>query len=899
MWILSDVRAFTAGKNLWASAHRQASVTLTNYALFNNEEDYHRFYKEMKIVYGDRMGFEAILAEVPDKEKAIKGWIIGGVEPYDAYRAATTYLRFQWFPKMQEAMDAWRQADQELKKLDLLNEELKSRLKSGPLSDVEKKQTLRRIAVITEKTAIHERAFDDRFSEMARLLIRVLSGSMALLGVLLIITGFLIARLIAKNLVANLVKLKSASKRIASGDFNTQIKIDSKDEVGDLARQFASMAEARKVAEDDLESRAIELVNANEKMAESEKLKSEFFATVSHELRTPLTLILTPLESLLSDENNISKEKLEATLQVMHNNSIRLLQMITSLLDFSKFEAGKMKIQQESINIVELTQTILNDFKPTFSRKEIKHSFNADFNSIIQMDRYIYERILFNLLSNACKFTPSGGTIDVDLELSNDLLSLSVKDTGIGIALEDQKYLFEKFRQVEGASTRRFEGTGLGLNLVKEFAGALGGSIQVESQPGKGSNFKVSLKTKVAENTKAIDIGNGKSIIQQYQTGGLTQSSKQQSKEQKKRLLGTRILIAEDNPELAAYISDLVEQVAEVKIAENGKLALDVMSEWRPDLVISDVMMPEMDGLAFTKVLKKNNETSHIPVILLTALTHREALIKGWEAGADEYLFKPFHPKELVTRVKSVLELAIARRKTLMNSKLASLGEMAGGIAHEINNPLAVIQGHAMRLQKILDHKEGKDFEKMNKSSQKILDLVNRISKIIKGLTDFARDGSGDSKAEISISEAVGTAIELVHHKFEKAKVKLVLENQISHLKVTASETQFVQVLVNILNNACFAAGESKEKWVKVQIGTENDFVTVKIEDSGKGIPEEFIHKLFDPFFTSKEVGKGTGLGLSISRTIIENHGGELIIDSKKEPTRFKIKLPIAMKAVA
>ena len=227
MWILSDVRAFIAGKTLWAAAHRQASTTLTHYTLFHNPDFYARFYQEMEIVYGDRTGFEALLRDKPDRETAVKGWVIGGVDPHDAGRAADTYLRFQWFPKMQDAMDAWRKADQELRGLDTINEEMKKRLESGPLSEQEKKEILARIVKITESTAYHERVFDDRFGEMARLLIRVLSISLALLGILLVGLGFMVARLIARNLLSNIEELASAARRVGSGDFFNSDRIRS------------------------------------------------------------------------------------------------------------------------------------------------------------------------------------------------------------------------------------------------------------------------------------------------------------------------------------------------------------------------------------------------------------------------------------------------------------------------------------------------------------------------------------------------------------------------------------------------------------------------------------------------------------------------------------------------
>lgn len=283
--------------------------------------------------------------------------------------------------------------------------------------------------------------------------------------------------------------------------------------------------------------------------------------------------------------------------------------------------------------------------------------------NIVSIDRYLYERILFNLLSNAVKFTSSGGKISVSIAVEGERLRVKVQDTGIGIPGPDIGRLFQKFRQVDSSSTRRFEGAGLGLALVKEFSQLLGGDVSVESKPGKGSVFTVECLAPRTEASPATSEIPHPSVpvrlVEQY-------GYSFQSEERKKKEGQRKLLIAEDNLELAHYMADLLGNLWQVKIVRDGNEALQIVREWTPDLVISDVMMPNRDGLSFCKEMKAVPETRDIPIILLTALTYREALLRGWEAGADDYLFKPFHPKELLVRVRSFLvflELTAERKR--------------------------------------------------------------------------------------------------------------------------------------------------------------------------------------------------------------------------------------------
>src|SRR5262245_40503443 len=410
-----------------------------------------------------------------------------------------------------------------------------------------------------------------------------------------------------------------------------------------------------KRAHREVDRKADELATKNEQLIRAERLKSDFLANVSHELRTPLTLILAPLESWLGGEFGPITESQQGNLQTIHNNAVRLLQMVTGLLDFSKVESGKVAVNREAVEIVSLTRTVLVDFQPLIQHKGLESSFQpSPAEAWVHMDRYLYERILFNLFSNAVKFTPAGGRFAVLLECQAERLRLSVTDSGIGIATADLQGLFQKFHQLEGSSTRRFEGTGLGLALVKEFAQLLGGTVSVQSTVGQGSTFTVECHAPACA-AATTDPGTASPptsrLIQKYEPG----PSEEQGSAAAIPPNAPEVLIAEDNAELASYIGTLLHGTYRIRIVGDGEEALEQVRQQPPELLLADVMMPHRDGLSLCREVKSDPATAQIPVVLLTALTNRDSLLQGWEACADDYLFKPFHPRELSTRIRSIL----------------------------------------------------------------------------------------------------------------------------------------------------------------------------------------------------------------------------------------------------
>jgi signal transduction histidine kinase/DNA-binding response OmpR family regulator len=409
----------------------------------------------------------------------------------------------------------------------------------------------------------------------------------------------------------------------------------------------------------------------NQLLAEIDELKSRMFSNISHEFRTPLTLILGPLDDMI--EEGESKRPSLKTVKMMQRNASRLLTLVNQMLDLSKMDAGKLKIELVESDIVQTLRAMVLSFSSLAEQKHIHFEHEMpDHPYITWFDPDKLEKIINNLLSNAFKFTPENGIVKVAAKLSsgakttpvteftceNPVLELSVEDNGKGIPGEHLEKVFDRFHQVEGASEIEQIGTGIGLALTKELLTLMHGKVTVESTPGKGSIFKIllplgknHLKEKEFILTDTGNIADKKIKIQEENLssagGEITSTPDEQ--------LYPLILIVDDHPDIRTHIRQKLKKFRVLEAAD-GKAGLDISIEYLPDLIVTDLMMPEMDGVEFCKKLKTDERTSHIPVIMLTAKASVENRIEGLETGADDYITKPFNMKELLTRINNLIE---------------------------------------------------------------------------------------------------------------------------------------------------------------------------------------------------------------------------------------------------
>ena len=422
-----------------------------------------------------------------------------------------------------------------------------------------------------------------------------------------------------------------------------------------------------------------------EALAEIDRAKTLFFSNVSHEFRTPLTLMLGPIEDTLAERDSLSSEQRERT-EILHRNALRLLKLVNALLDFSRIEAGRVQAAYEPTDLATFTADLASSFRSAIEKAGMTLIVDCPaLDSVVYVDHEMWEKIVLNLLSNAFKYTLEG-CITVSLRQKGPMVELVVKDTGVGIPEEELPHMFERFHRVAGTRGRTYEGTGIGLSLVQELVKLHGGTVSVESTHGKGSTFTVSLPLGNAhlpteritgEHTLSstalhADVYADEALRLLTGQEGLFESVPDRVFDGKyepgtgKDVIGEqthlpRILFADDNADMREYVSRLLQSRYDVQTVPNGKVALDAVKSYRPDMVLTDVMMPEMDGFALLQALRSHPQTKTLPVILLSARAGEEANAEGMEAGADDYLVKPFSARELLARIGSHLEMAQLR----------------------------------------------------------------------------------------------------------------------------------------------------------------------------------------------------------------------------------------------
>jgi response regulator RpfG family c-di-GMP phosphodiesterase/signal transduction histidine kinase len=446
------------------------------------------------------------------------------------------------------------------------------------------------------------------------------------------------------------------------------------------------------------------LARAIEELKKLDFLKSQFFANVSHEVRTPLTSILAPVQSLYQGDLGPLEPGLQRTVGQIYRNALKLLDMINQMLDFSKFEARKMQLHLKQLDIGEFARDIATNFREVAERKGLKLRFVVQEEATpVYLDEEKLERILTNLLRNAIKFTESG-SITVRVGSNIGIRWIEVRDTGIGISLKHQADLFKRFQQVDSSSTRRYEGTGLGLTIAKESVDLMQGKISVQSEEGRGTTFRIELPENLdqlvpdafvdrrgakqrRQRSDQIDGQERRTWLRRTldQTRITVEDLAIIEGDQDDAAAGEghavppenghadRILLVEDNADLRSYISKML-----TRFGHRVASAIDGLEGWEyaqtelPDLVVSDIMMPRMDGYELVSRIKSSERTQQIPVILITAKPEIESKLEGLEKGADDYLPKPINIRELDVRIRNILVTRNLQRALFREAELAT-----------------------------------------------------------------------------------------------------------------------------------------------------------------------------------------------------------------------------------
>jgi len=736
----------------------------------------------------------------------------------------------------------------------------------------------------------------------------------------------------------------------------------------------------------------LELETARDELKELDRAKSRFTANIHHELRTPLTLVLSPLEAMLGGEFGEIAERPRQYLHTMQVNALRLLKLINNLLDLAKAESGVLALRRRPIDPGRMLSDVVAGARPMAERKHVRlETRGLEGLPGLNADPDALEKIVMNLLGNALKFTDAGGTIVVSAEVQpaegpeGEGVRLSVTDTGAGIPPDQLERIFDRFAQVDASATRKYEGTGIGLSLVKELVTLHGGRVWAESDGlGRGARFHVllprgeedpNLEEEVLQNESGRGVALGRSLgaleaeldlgasaaerSREYRTSDLARSVERSlGDEEAGTGIGAQtaaddrpeIVIAEDNGEMRRLLAHLLSHEFRVREAKNGREALALVREHAPDLVLTDVMMPELSGTELCRALKADAETAGIPVVLVTSKAEREMKVEGLELGADDYVTKPFHPRELLARVRALVRLRrlsaeveernealeaanVQLAKTLEDlnaaqvqivhaERLAAVGELAAGVAHEVNNPVnfalnavrmlkvhvegmaAVAQGLASldlddpsklpgQTKLLLGLRDQLGVEDMAHDVAELVSIASegleRTQRLVGDLKDFAAPGRS-AGGPVDVARGLRSTLQLLAHTLASAGVRVEAQVAVQLPFVRGDAAALNQVWLNLLKNAGEAL-ETRGGTISVEARSEGREIVVQIRDDGPGVSDEVRARLFQPFVSTKEAGRGTGLGLSICHRIVTEHGGTLELTSGAG-TVFTIRLP-------
>ncbi|HJT15972.1 MAG TPA: histidine kinase dimerization/phospho-acceptor domain-containing protein, partial [Thermoanaerobaculia bacterium] len=533
-----------------------------------------------------------------------------------------------------------------------------------------------------------------------------------------------------------------------------------------------------------------------EALAELDRAKTAFFSNVSHEFRTPLTLLLGPIESVLNRDALVAADR--DSLEVAHRNALRLLKLVNTLLEFSRIEAGRAEASYEPTDLATLTTELASVFQSAIESAGLRLVVRCDpISEPVYVDREMWEKIVLNLISNALKFTFEGA-IEVTLKQTGREVELRVRDTGVGIPADELPNMFKRFHRIRGTRARTHEGTGIGLALVQELARMHGGRVSVESRESEGTTFSVTIPLGMehlpADRISAAsphpplrgDLSPGRGLDLELSPGrGRTREARPGDGHTE----GQRtILIVDDNADMREYLARILGEWWQIDIAPNGSEALERIRAHRPDIILSDIMMPEMDGFELLERVRYDESMREIPVILLSARAGDEARVVGLDAGADDYLVKPFSAIEVVARVRSHLRLADMRKQILERyQRIASDLEIANRakdeflttLSHELRTPMTATLGWATMLR-INDSDE----TNRRQATDAIEQSTRAQAKLIDDILDVSRISTGKLQLNlepVSLEQIVEVAVSTFRQLAESKN--LTLETHLEKLR--------------------------------------------------------------------------------------------------------------------
>lgn len=642
--------------------------------------------------------------------------------------------------------------------------------------------------------------------------------------------------------------------------------------------------------------RAQELAEANRRLRDLDKLRTDFFANISHELRTPLTLILGPLRKLLSKaEGHIEGRR---DLEIAERNALILLGQVNDLLDVAKLEAGKFDLNYAHLDAAGFTRTLASNFDSLARERAITFRQVEPRALQMEVDAAKLQRILLNLLSNAFKFTPPGGAVELSLEHVGDQAVFHVDDSGPGIPQEDRGRVFERFQQLDGGARRAKGGTGLGLAIVKEFASLLRGSVEVGTSILGGARFSVSLPVAAPHGVSVAEFGEPTAPLDEADMLGpelvripIDEPGVQSSDR------AARILVVDDNADMRSYVVSLLAAHYRVETAVDGRAGLAAARRFLPDLVITDVMMPVMTGDEMARALLEEPATRDTPILMLTAKMDDPLKLQLLQEGVHDYISKPFSARELLVKIERLIaerRKVAAERAVLVEKLLRSnqnLEQFAYATAHDLRSPLRSIDVLAGWIEEdAADTLLPQSVEHL----QKLRGQARRMEKLLQDILSYARIDQGNAAADEDAVAGHQLLEDVVSLIAPPTGFIITVDQRFNGISVPRMPLQ--QIFHNLIHNAVkHHSGDSGRIDVGVRdIGERFAFT---VADDGPGIDPKYHQKIFEMFQTLKPQSQkdGSGMGLALTKKHVDAHGGQITVESAPgRGSRFSFTWPKA-----
>ena len=653
-------------------------------------------------------------------------------------------------------------------------------------------------------------------------------------------------------------------------------------------KRYGELLEAKAEVDAKVERATQQLSETLEEVRAMDRAKTDFFNNVSHELRSPLTLILAPLEDLVAGRPPPGGP--DIALATMRRNAARLLHLINQLLDLAKLDAGEAQIAPTPINLRALVDGVMRGFESAAQSKDVKIVITGPTEMRdVTLDARWIESAVGNLLGNALKFTDPGQEVRVAIADNPDDVAVAISDSGPGIAPEDHDRVFERFAQTD-ISAKVVGGTGIGLALVREAARLHGGDVTLDSEPGRGATFtlilpraQVAATQGTAAPTNAASRDLGQALAQPSGDAGVL-SHPGPSED------APLALVVEDNPDLRQFMIDTLGAEYRVHGSVDGQRGLELALELDPNVIVTDVAMPTMDGFELCRALRAQDKTRSTPILIVTARTDVSSVLEGFEAGASDYILKPFHGRELLARVDVHVRLRRLAQELALRERHATLGVIAASVAHQVRNPLTSLVSGLPAMQRKIGAKLDPGSADM---MDVMIDCAHRIEELTVDLMDISRVDRAEGD-DFRPSDGLRAAVRLIRARLP---IGVTVEERIEEGSIIHGRPgDMNQVFLNLLDNAARAVGECGRLGVDARL--EGDDYTVRIGDSGAGVEEETAAKVFEPFFTTRPAGEGTGLGLAIVSQVVQGHGGRIELGrSPLGGAEFTVRIPNAVRA--